>query len=117
MSGERFRLFSLAIPGTPQPFLIPGQVSGSARNSARVRRAIPVVQPSRSQYATVFFNSRVGTERRDARPSSSRNWRFPQGKDPDCPAIILYRYADCETSGLSRTDEHEVAADLTDSAD
>jgi len=29
--------------------------------------------------------------------------RFLRRKEPDCPAIILFRYSDCETSGFSRT--------------
>src|SRR5271169_1974971 len=29
--------------------------------------------------------------------------RFLQRKEPDCPAIILFRYSDCETSGFPRT--------------
>ena len=29
--------------------------------------------------------------------------RFVKRKEPDCPAIILFRYSDCETSGFPRT--------------
>jgi Fructose-bisphosphate aldolase class-II len=36
-------------------------------------------------------------------PLSSMGRRFLQRKEPDCPAIILLRYSDCETSGFPRT--------------
>lgn len=45
-----------------------------------------------------------------SRPSSSMHRRFLPRKEPDCPAIILFRYSDCETLTFSRTkddDEHE----------
>ena len=45
-------------------------------------------------------NSEVWTHRR---PSSSMRRRFLQRKEPICPAIILFRYSDCETSGFPRT--------------
>jgi hypothetical protein len=28
--------------------------------------------------------------------------RFSAAKEPDCPAIILFRYTDCETSAISK---------------
>ena len=38
------------------------KVIGSARNVTHVRRAIPIVQPGNSRYATALFNSKTGTE-------------------------------------------------------
>ena len=38
------------------------KVIGSARNVTHVRRAIPIVQPGNSRYATALFNSQTGTE-------------------------------------------------------
>src|SRR5271157_3519687 len=63
MSGERFRLFNLAIPGTPQPFLIRGtclEVLEVQRESGErfqsFSLAVPGMLPS-------FFIPGVGTER------------------------------------------------------
>ena len=41
----------------------PVKVIGNAGNVTRLRRAIPIVQPGDSRYATSFFNSRAGLER------------------------------------------------------
>src|SRR5208337_2668886 len=50
------------------------------------------------------LNSEVWTRPRPRRrPSSSMRRRFLQRKEPDCSAIILFRYSDCETSGFPRT--------------
>ena len=35
----------------------PGKVVGSARNATRIRRAIPIIQPGNSAYATAFSNA------------------------------------------------------------
>ena len=79
MSGELFRLFSLAIPGTPQPFLIQGrclEVPEIQRESGErfqsFSLAVPGMPPS-------FFIPGVGTER----PLGARR-----------AAIILFRYSD-----------------------
>src|SRR6202008_3035667 len=41
----------------------PVKVIGSARNVTRVRRAIPIVQPGNSRFATEIFKSPGRTER------------------------------------------------------
>src|SRR5271165_4814746 len=77
-------------------------------------RAAQVVAAELSGYAgrfRCFFgehslnsNSEVWTPPRPRRrPSFSMRRRFLQRKEPDCPAIILFRYSDCETSGFPRT--------------
>ena len=43
--------------------------------------------------------------------------RFVKRKEPDCPAIILFRYSDCEASGFPRTrttTEHEEEASISE---
>ena len=41
--------------------------------------------------------------------------RFVKRKEPDCPAIILFRYSDCETSGFPRDDdEHEEESPISE---
>ena len=60
------------------------------------------VTPCRVMPPRFSPNSEVWTRPR-RRPSSSMRRRFLQRKEPDCPAIILFRYSDCETSGFPRT--------------
>jgi len=41
------------------------------------------------------------------RPSSSISWRFLQRKEPDCPAIILFRYSDAEPKAEDENDDED----------